>query len=321
MANIHQIQLRYDAHEDRALLRLATTDRDEFRFWVTRRYARLLWAGLTDSAARSARALGQPEPAARDALVAFEHEAALERADFQTAFRDDAPMTRPLGDDPVLLAQVKCAQLDGGHTLLGMHPLQGQGVELRLDPTLLHSLLKLLARELTRAARATPLQDAGNAPTRPVNAGASRRRMQACERTRCSRPRAGRPRLRIELLAETVAFRRRDHAPVPAPQALAAVRLAAQAITHLRAVARGRAERGRDEVVLAVAVGVHVAGMLREVLPFRAAGKARHLVAEDTRNDVDELTAKQEQLRCARSVDAQRREQRGARAPALTGTP
>ena len=145
MANIHQIQLRYDAHEDRALLRLATTDRDEFRFWVTRRYARLLWAGLTDSAARSARALGQPEPAARDALVAFEHEAALERADFQTAFRDDAPMTRPLGDDPVLLARVKCAQLDGGHTLLGMHPLQGQGVELRLDPTLLHSLLKLLA--------------------------------------------------------------------------------------------------------------------------------------------------------------------------------
>jgi len=145
MATIHQIQLRYDAHEDRALLRLASADRKEFRFWITRRYARLLWAGLTGSAARSARALGPAEPAAREAMVAFEHAAALERADFDTAFRDDDAMARPLGDAPVLLAQVKCAPLDGGLTLLGMHPIEGKGVELRLDATLLHSLLKLIA--------------------------------------------------------------------------------------------------------------------------------------------------------------------------------
>jgi len=167
MANIHQVQLRYDAHEDRALLRLATTDRSEFRFWVTRRYARLLWRALTGSAARSGRALHQPEPAAREAMVAFEHEAALERADFQTAYRDDHAVAHPLGDAPVLLAQVKCAPLEGGLTLLGMHPLQGQGVEIRVDPILLHSLLKLIADAARAGEWDLDLSVPGAQPTVP----------------------------------------------------------------------------------------------------------------------------------------------------------
>ena len=144
MSKIHQIQLRYDPLEDRALLRLTTTDEAEFRFWVTRRYARLLNRALTGCVARSARVLGQPEPAAREAVMAFEHESAVSRADFVTRFRD-APRPTPLGDAPVLLAQVKCTPLKDGLTLLGMHPVAGQGVELRLDAMLLHSMLKLVA--------------------------------------------------------------------------------------------------------------------------------------------------------------------------------
>ena len=131
MSQIHQIQLRYEPLEDRALLRLSTAEREEFRFWVTRRYARLLLGALTGRAGRSTRALEQAAPAARDAVVAFEHEAAIARSDFRTRFRD-RPASTPLGDAPVLLARVKCAPLEGGLTLLGMHPLSGQGIELRL---------------------------------------------------------------------------------------------------------------------------------------------------------------------------------------------
>jgi hypothetical protein len=144
MPNLHQIQIRYDAVQDRALLRVATSDANEFRFWITRRYARLLWQALAGSAARSTPAVAQAEPAARQAVVAFEKEAALARADFDTGFAEQRRET-PLGDQPVLLARVKCARLDDQTTLLALHPLEGQGIEIRLDTTLLHSVLKLLA--------------------------------------------------------------------------------------------------------------------------------------------------------------------------------
>lgn len=143
MPNLHQIQIRYDAMEDRALLRVATTDGNEFRFWITRRYARLLWAALSGSAARSAPAVAQAEPAARQAVVAFEQQAALARADFDTGFTEHHRAT-PLGDRPILLARVKCARLDNQTTALALHPMEGQGIEVRLDATLLHSVLKLI---------------------------------------------------------------------------------------------------------------------------------------------------------------------------------
>jgi hypothetical protein len=140
MTKLHQIQFRYEPHEDRALLRLTTTARHEFRFWVTRRYAKLLWTALTASAAHCAAST----PADRDTVLAFEQEAAIAQADFETQF-DDAGTVTPLGETPVLLARLKCTQHEDRVTLLAMHPLQGQGVEIRLDQTLLHSMLKLLA--------------------------------------------------------------------------------------------------------------------------------------------------------------------------------
>lgn len=149
MSGLHQIQLRYDALEDRALLRMTTTERSEFRFWITRRYARLLWAALNGAAAHGGPAAAQPMPEARKAVIAFEHEAAVSKADFATHFQDQA-LSTPLGTAPLLLARIKCAPIDDTRVLLGMHPRAGQGIEVRLDRTLLHSLMRLLA-EATRA--------------------------------------------------------------------------------------------------------------------------------------------------------------------------
>lgn len=143
MSQLHQIQIKYEALEDRALLRVATSDAREFRFWITRRYAKLLWQALCGSAAKSTPAVTQAVPQAREAVMAFQHEAALAKADFNTGFREQTRDT-PLGVAPVLLARVKCTTLDGGFTVLALHPVQGEGIEVRLDTTLLHSLLKLL---------------------------------------------------------------------------------------------------------------------------------------------------------------------------------
>ena len=164
MTKLHQIQFRYDSHEDRTLLRLATTTRHEFRFWITRRYAKLLWAGLTNSAAHGTAVT----PALRETVLAFEQEAAIAGADFKTQF-NDADTSTPLGDTPLLLARLKCVQQDNGIILLAMHPLQGQGIEIRLDQTLLHSMLKLLAEAAQAAEWDLNTAIAPSAPTGRLN--------------------------------------------------------------------------------------------------------------------------------------------------------
>ena len=164
MTKLHQIQFRYDPHEDRTLLRLTTTARQEFRFWVTRRYAKLLSAGLSRSAERGAAVT----PALRETVLAFEQEAALANADFQTQF-DDSDTSTPLGGTPVLLARLNCTRHNDGITLLAMHPLQGQGIEIRLDQTLLHSMLKLLIETALLAQWELSVRAAPSTSTGPLN--------------------------------------------------------------------------------------------------------------------------------------------------------
>ncbi len=44
--NIHQLQLAFDAAEDRLLFRLSTTAGEEFRVFLTRRFVKMLWPHL-----------------------------------------------------------------------------------------------------------------------------------------------------------------------------------------------------------------------------------------------------------------------------------
>ena len=46
MSQMHQIQLSYVSTEDRILFRMNTKSRQEFRFWMTRRYTGILWSTL-----------------------------------------------------------------------------------------------------------------------------------------------------------------------------------------------------------------------------------------------------------------------------------
>ena len=123
-----------------------------------------MWTGLTGSASRGAAIT----PALRDAVLAIEQQAAVAQADFKTSFEETTRST-PLGQAPVLLARLKCAREGDSITLLAMHPLKGQGIEIRLDQTLLHSMLKLLA-EAKRAAEWDHDTTIGEPhPTGPLN--------------------------------------------------------------------------------------------------------------------------------------------------------
>jgi hypothetical protein len=145
MSRVHQIQLRYDAQEDRSLLRINTLDKREYTFWMTRRFTKLLWPvlvrmlGATDSVVR------QPDPAAKSAVLSFEHEKAVSSSDFATEYREDAHEA-PLGTSPLLLAKIEVKPEAPNGPRLGLLPMEGQGLELVMDDKLLHSICTLISQ-------------------------------------------------------------------------------------------------------------------------------------------------------------------------------
>lgn len=151
MAQIQQIQLRFNAEEDRLLLRLGTDDNCEYRFWLTRRYVRLLWPVLRQllgSAAAAASAAA--DEAATQAVVSFRHEQAVQEADFATPFQESGHHL-PIGEAPMLLCHLQLKSGTDGAAILALYPQQGQGVEIAMSEPLLHGFCRLLADAVATA--------------------------------------------------------------------------------------------------------------------------------------------------------------------------
>ena len=144
--NIHQVQCVYQPLEDRILLRVLATDRSEFRFWLTRRYSRLLWQVLLKLLERDPANATMPDENTRRAMMGFQHENMVRTGQFSKPFEEGAAAL-PLGDAPVLLSRISgrpAAAGSNGQQTLSMHPEKGQGIDLGVDSRLLHLLSKLL---------------------------------------------------------------------------------------------------------------------------------------------------------------------------------
>ena len=150
MSRLNQIQCRFVPLDDRLLLRISTTDRREFRFWMTRRFVKLLWPVLARMLAATPVVKATSDPHSRQAILAFQHETALSQSDFSQPF-DDCEVQLPLGDSPVLLARIQLKEADGGTQILCLHPEDGDGVELTLDQNLLHAFSRLITDAVNKA--------------------------------------------------------------------------------------------------------------------------------------------------------------------------
>ncbi len=140
---LHQLKIDFVPQQDRLLLRVTTDSKVEVRLWLTRRALRLLWPILVRMVRASPEVARQNNPEARDALIGLQHEQALRQADFSQSF-EEMPRDLPLGAEPLLVARIHASKDQAGNQILGLLPLQGQGIHLTLDYTLLHSLCKLL---------------------------------------------------------------------------------------------------------------------------------------------------------------------------------
>jgi hypothetical protein len=156
MAQLAQIQITYVANEDRLLMRLATRTREEFRFWLTRRFVKALRPALGQSLAPQARLHSEPDPQARREVLRFEHAQAVQSADFTTPYLGDAAAL-PLGRQPLLLTRMQIRTRPDGGVVLALASGPDSSVDIALGPALMHSFLALLEQALRGAGWDLPV--------------------------------------------------------------------------------------------------------------------------------------------------------------------
>ncbi|MFT5211095.1 MAG: hypothetical protein ACI9CE_002826 [Flavobacterium sp.] len=141
---ISQMQMRYVAEEDRILFRVNSTDKQEFRFWVTRRYALLLLNVLSKHRENDIDISTQVDSEAKKAVRSFKNDQAIKEADFKKEFSEDAEEF-PLGENIPLAIKINYKIL-GKDLHLGLQPKEGQGIDMvisgEVNPTLVQLILQ-----------------------------------------------------------------------------------------------------------------------------------------------------------------------------------
>lgn len=136
--------MAYNAQEDRILLRILSTQRAEFRFWMTRRYVKLLWTVIVKMLERDPAAAVHADESVRRTVMGVQHAATVQQGEYAKPYEDEGAKVLPLGDSPVLLARVTGRQPENQPPVLSLHPQQGQGIDLGVNTSLLHMISKLL---------------------------------------------------------------------------------------------------------------------------------------------------------------------------------
>lgn len=158
MSQMHQMQLSYVSTEDRLLFRLNTKERQEFRFWMTRRYVGILWHTLNQLLSKPdpVHEADVPEkgpvlhdPLVESAMKEIKHQEMVSQADFKTQYQESSYL--PLGETPSLLFSVGIKPNPEGQAMICMHPEKGEGIEMVLNEQILHSLCQLIIDTTSKA--------------------------------------------------------------------------------------------------------------------------------------------------------------------------
>jgi hypothetical protein len=137
------MQMVYVAEEDRILFRVNSTDKKEFRFWVTRRYAMLLAKVLWDHKASDPDVSQQPTTEGKQAVQEFKKEKAIEEASFGQKFEDEGNQY-PLGESIPLAFQLTYNMKEDGALHLSIRPKEGQGINVVINQDINITLTQLL---------------------------------------------------------------------------------------------------------------------------------------------------------------------------------
>jgi hypothetical protein len=122
----------------------------------------------------------QVVPETRRTVLEIQHEGYSRQANYAKQFEEpaqEAPRRLPLGEAPVLLARAKGKKGEHGAQLLGLHPLQGQGIDITLDTRLLHIFTRLLREQVANTDWDISLALSPDAPPREAGPASGQQKL------------------------------------------------------------------------------------------------------------------------------------------------
>ncbi|MCP4111017.1 MAG: hypothetical protein GY749_36750 [Desulfobacteraceae bacterium] len=146
---IHQFNIQFSPEEDRIIFRLNTVNKEEFRFFFTRRFVKLLWPVLLKLLENGYKAIAPEKSHVAKDLLEFEHDSVVSKADFTQKYSENV-QTYPLGEDIILLNGIKVKQNPKGNVLC-FFASKGKGIEFQVDNTFLHTFCEILNNVVKKA--------------------------------------------------------------------------------------------------------------------------------------------------------------------------
>lgn len=133
----------YVAEEDRVFFRINSLDKQEFRFWITRRYAMLLVKVLKDHKMADPDVSTQATVEAKEAVQTFKKEKAMSEARFNEKFKEEGNEF-PLGQSIHLAYKLSYKIKDDGNLLLSVQPKEGKGINIVINQDINITMTQLL---------------------------------------------------------------------------------------------------------------------------------------------------------------------------------
>lgn len=148
-SNLHQLELSFNPLEDRLVLKIYTTDLNEFRFWLTRRFTKLIWELLKKVLDEAKKNEQEQKQQAEKVTKAFQEEQSKKHP---LADKLSTKVTKtPLGAEPLLAAKLAINPQQAGIYVLAIHTADSKGIEISANSYIILSLCKLIAETVKKA--------------------------------------------------------------------------------------------------------------------------------------------------------------------------
>lgn len=146
MSSLEQLSCRYDLGEDRIQLSVSTSDQQEFRCWLTRRFTLSILNEFKQNTAK----YRAPEIASTTSnpqdMADFQQASDTQGQDFSQKFKKGDSF--PLGEEGFLVQTIHLTPTKGDGLTLTILPKKGQGINLNINKVILNNFFEVIERAL-----------------------------------------------------------------------------------------------------------------------------------------------------------------------------
>ena len=144
-AAIQQINLSYNAEQDRLLFRVGLNDNSELLVWLTSRITKMIWRLLSGETSIPTATSIQAETLPQQAVAQFQQEMqtveTLQKMDFATEYQ---PRPEVRNDGAMLAINALLIQAENKQSTLELPCLEGVTVRMNLNPVLILAICNML---------------------------------------------------------------------------------------------------------------------------------------------------------------------------------